>query len=87
MDTNIIVQGLLGALGTVLWFLYRELKSKMDSTEKELLQFKVDCAVNYITNEQLTQSIDNLNRTLETVANAVLRVETRLNNLVDSQRM
>lgn len=86
MDSNTIIEILLGALGVVLWYLYREAKAKGDSNEKALLEFKVECANKYVTNDQLTQAIENLNKTIQTVANTVQRIENRLDNLVDSHR-
>ena len=49
------------------------------------MEYKVHVAETFVTTDQLTRAIENLNKTLENVAGGVLRVEARLNQQLDNR--
>jgi hypothetical protein len=91
IDWNIVVQIAIGVVLSVGAYLYRELKAeandvkaKADKTYEELLNYKLMASEKFVTNGALAHAVDNINKTLETVAGSILRVEQRLNNQIDN---
>ena len=85
MDWQALATGLLSVAIMVISYLYRELKTKTDKTHEDFLVYKTDVATHYVSNDKLTEVVGNLNRNVESVAAGVLRIETRLNNQIDSR--
>lgn len=84
IDAGTIIQGLLGAFGVVLWYLYTEQNKKINALTMDQLNYKVHVAETYVTSGQLTKAVENLNKTLENVSSGIIRVEQRLNNQIDN---
>lgn len=73
-----IVQGVLTAFAAVLWYLYKEIKKKLDHVQEDFLKYQTHVAENFITQPQLARAIEALNKTIESVASGVSRIEERL---------
>ena len=91
LDWNVIIQIAIGVVLSVGAYLYRELRSESnatksiaDKTREDLLNYKLLASEKFVTNGALAHAIDNITKTLETVAGSVLRVESRLNNQIDN---
>lgn len=91
LDWNVIIQIAIGVVLSVGAYLYRELKAetvavrvKADKTYEELLNYKLLSSEKFVTNGALAHAVDNITKTLETVAGSILRVESRLNNQIDN---
>ena len=69
----------------VVAFFYKKLDNRADKTHDLLMEYKVHVAETFVTTDQLTRAIENLNKTLENVAGGVLRVEARLNQQLDNR--
>lgn len=78
MDLVWIVQALLAVLVTLIGFLYKELKGKVDRNLEEFLNYKTRVSEIYATQPQLTHAIESVNRTVDTIAAGVSRIEERL---------
>lgn len=85
MDATMIIQGLLGAFGVVLWYLYTEQTKEVKRIAMEVLQYKVHVSERYVSNDKLNETVANLNRNVEQLAAGVLRIETRINSQMDSR--
>ena len=85
MDWQALATALLGIAVMVISYLYRELKAKADKTHEDFLVYQTNVATNYVSNDKLTEAVGNLNRNIETVTAGVLRIESRLNQQIDSR--
>lgn len=85
MDWTTFIQIAAAIVLGVGGFLYRELKFKVDKTYEEFLAYKVHAAETFITIDQLTRIVENLNKAVANVNDAVLRIEQRLNNQMDNR--
>lgn len=85
MDIVWIVQGLIAIVLTVGAWMFRDVKMTAEKTKDEFLAYKTHVAERYVSSDQLTKTIDNLYKTLDNVAGAVSRIETRLNNQADNR--
>ena len=90
-EWNLIINVAIGVVLSVGAYLYKDLKAdtdavkaKADKTYEELLQYKLSSTEKFVTNDHLAHAVSNLNKTLETVAGSILRVEQRLNNQIDN---
>lgn len=78
MEPVWIVQAVITAFAIVIWFLFRDLKGKIDKIQEDFLNYKTHVAENFITQPQLARAIEALNKTIEGVASGVARIEERL---------
>lgn len=85
MDWNMVIQIVIGLAFTVGGYLYNELKNKADKTYEEFLIYKTFVATNYVSNDKLTEAVGNLNKSVDSVASGILRIEQRLNNQIDNR--
>lgn len=85
IDWAIVAQIVVGCILAVGGWLYRELKQKVDKTHEDFLVYRTHVAERYVSNDQLTKAIENLNNTINSVAGGVTRIEGRLNNQIDNR--
>lgn len=85
VDWNVVIQIVIGLAFTVFGFMYKELKNKVDKTHEDFLVYRTHVAERYVSVDQLTKAIENLNSTINSVASAVTRIEGRLNNQLDGR--
>jgi hypothetical protein len=85
--TMTIIQGLMGALGLVLWYLYTEQSKEVKRLGMELLNYKVHVSERYVSNDKLNETVNNLNKNVEQLSAGVLRIETRLNSQMDNRHL
>jgi hypothetical protein len=90
-EWNIVIQITIGVILSVGAYLYREMKADTvavramaEKTKDELMNYKLASSEKYVTNDHLAQAVTNMNKTLESVAGSILRVEQRLNNQIDN---
>lgn len=81
-----IVQGLLSVLGVVLWHLYTETKSQVHTTQKELADYKVEVAREYVSREEMDRFLTAMNRTIEQHTVIISSRLDRLENLIEKVR-
>lgn len=91
MDWNALIQIALGVVLSVGAYLYRDLKASTDEvkatsakTAQDLVDHKLKSSEKFVTSDHLAQAVGNINKTLETVAASMVRVEQRLNNQIDN---
>ena len=91
MDWNIVIQIAIGVMLSVGAYLYRDLKAdtdevkkRADKTHDDLVEHKLKSSERFVTSDHLAQAVGNINKTLETVAASMVRVEQRLNNQIDN---
>ena len=91
IDWNMVIQAaftLVFGIGAYLYLALKsetkEVKAKADKTFEELMNYKLAAAEKFVTVDHLTTTMDNVHRTLESVAASMLRVEARLNNQIDN---
>ena len=76
-----VIVGIAVAIGG---YLYKELKNKLDRLHEDVLIYKTFVAERYVSNDQLTKAVESLNRSVSSVTEGILRIETRLNNQIDN---
>lgn len=86
MDWQVIFSIVFGAALAAIGWLYREVKHKVDKTHEEFLIYRTHVAERYVSSEQLTKAIENLNNTINSVAEGMTRIEARLNNQLDNRQ-
>jgi septal ring factor EnvC (AmiA/AmiB activator) len=79
----IALQGLVTILCAVLWFLFREAKTRAEATAREFAEYKVHIAENYVTHADLTKAIDAISRSIEAVFAKLERIEDKLDKKAD----
>lgn len=91
IDWNMVIQITIGVILSIGAYLYNSLKNdtkdvkiKADKTLEELMNYKLYVAEKFVSVDHLTVTMENVHRTLETMAAGVLRVEARLNNQIDN---
>jgi hypothetical protein len=91
MDWNALIQIALGVVLSVGAYLYNDLKKSTDDvkvsaakTAQDLVDHKLKSSEKFVTSDHLAQAVGNINKTLETVAASMVRVEQRLNNQIDN---
>ena len=85
IDWNMVIQIVMGLAFTVIGYLYKELKGNSDKNREEFLIYKTHVAETYVSNDKLTDAVGNLNKNVENVAAGVLRIESRINNQLDTR--
>lgn len=85
MDLVWIVQFLLGIGVALIGYMYQDVKAKAEKVKEDLADYKLHVAERYVSNDQLAKSLENLGKTIEGVASTVARIETRMNNQLDSR--
>ena len=90
MDAMWLLGGVLGVLNIViiaftkvLWSNYQDLKQSTESNGKELSEFKLEVAKNYVANHELTQAIEALSKNLEMFRSMLERIERKLDTKAD----
>ena len=78
-----VIQVIGGAFGTVLWLNFRDLKLKCETTAKELGNYKIHIAEQYVTQTELTKAIDTFNRSIDAVFAKLDRIEDKLDGKAD----
>ena len=78
LDFNTIFTALLGMVLAILVWNFQRLQAKADDTEKDLQAYKIFVATTYVTDNQLTKSIDAINQSIQSVLTTVARIEERL---------
>jgi len=79
----IVLQAVAAGLVTLLWFNFKEMKHRAERTARELAEFKLEVAKNYVSTPELTQAIDGLNKTLELFRSMLERIEHKLDQKQD----
>lgn len=86
METNNVL-GLLGlcgtGAGTVVWWMFRSLAARVDSTERELAAYKLHVAETYVTSNELGKAIDAFNRSIDAIFAKLERIENKLDTKQD----
>lgn len=90
MDTMWVVGVALGVLNLVtiafakvLSRNFEDVKKTADNTTKELSEFKLEVAKNYVANHELTQAIEALAKNLEMFRSMLERIERKLDDKLD----
>jgi len=91
VDWNMLIQIGIGIVIAVIAYFHntlknetRDVKAKADKTYEEFMNYKLYAAEKFVTVDHLTTTMENVHRTLESVAAGMLRVEARLNNQIDN---
>lgn len=79
----IALQVIGGGFVTLLWFNFRDVKRRAEETDRELQEFKLEVAKNYVSNPALVQAIDGLSKTLEMFRSMLERIEDKLDSKQD----
>lgn len=92
MDSSIVIISSLCATGagTVLWWMFRNLHSRIDAcetradaSEKAFSEFKLYCAQTYVTDDHLGKAIEAFNRSIDAVFSKLNRIEEKLDKKAD----
>lgn len=78
-----LLQFLVAGFCTVLWFNYRDLKNKSETTAKELAQYQLHIAENYVTQSELAKAIESLIKSIDAVFAKLERIDTKLDHKQD----
>lgn len=81
MELAVLINILLAAFGTVLWFLFRDMKTKVEKNQEDFLNYKTYVAETYVNHPALAKAIDTMSKNIEAVASGVTRIEERLYRL------
>lgn len=91
VDWSVLAQIASGIVISIIAYLHNalknetaEVKAKGDKTYEELMNYKLAASDKFVTTDHLTQTMENVHKTLESVAAGMLRVEARLNNQIDN---
>lgn len=79
VEIGIAVLGVVGpGVGTVLWFLYKSVrddaraaKAQAEAIRGELANYKLYVAEHYVTQNDLTKAVSDLNKTIDRLIEAV----------------
>lgn len=77
------LQAVVVGLCAVLWYLFHEARAKAEATARELAQYKVHIAENYVTHNDLTKAIDAISRSINAVFAKLDRIEDKLDKKAD----
>lgn len=77
------LQAVGGGFCSVLWFNYRLLLAKVDSTAHDLALYKVHIAENYVTQNELTKAVESFNRSVDGIIYKLGRIEDKLDSKQD----
>lgn len=80
------LQGLLAVLCAVLWFLYRDLKVKVETAQKELTDHKLHVAEKYATQELLGKALHDIGRSLEMLQQSMDKKLDRIESKLDGKQ-
>lgn len=72
------VHAVLGGFATVLWFMFKDIKRKCETTNTEFLNYKTHVAEQYVPKSQLDKTMEGVNRSLDALLATVSRIEERL---------
>lgn len=78
IDPMWIIQFLIAGLTGILAWNFKKVEATAEATEKELLAYKTYVAQTYVTDNQLTKSLEALNHNIQTVLETVNKIEDRL---------
>lgn len=78
MEWNSIIQFGLGIVVAVIGYFYKEIKTKGDSTELALLNYKLHVSETYVSKDELAKVIEIFNKNFDEVKAGVARIETHL---------
>lgn len=78
MEWNSIIQLCLGVVVSVVGYLYRDVKTKSDATQLDLLAYKLHVSENFVSNDQLARAIEVFNSSIADVKAGVQRIETHM---------
>lgn len=79
----IVFQLLVIAIGTMLWFHYRDLKSKVEGVAVDLAQYKTHIAETHVTQAELMRALETLSRSIQDIFKKLDRIEDKLDNKQD----
>lgn len=79
----LLLQAIAGGFVALLWFNFKDMKLRAEDTARELSEFKLEVAKNYVSTPELTQAIDGLNKTLELFRSMLERIERKLDTKQD----
>lgn len=83
MDFNVLIGLAITGAGTVVWWLFRTVHSRVESAEKALAEFRLHCAETFVTSNTLEKALDNLNKTIAAVFAKLERIEDKLDLKAD----
>lgn len=85
MDNTVLYIGgaVATAIGTVSFWAFRSLVTRVVDTEKDLATFKLHCAEQYVTTNELGKAIDAFNRSIDAVFAKLDRIEEKLDKKAD----
>lgn len=71
------------AFTKVLWSNFQDVKHTTENNSKELSEFKLEVAKDYVANHELTQAIEALAKNLEMFRSMLERIEHKLDKKQD----
>jgi len=91
IDWNVVAQVVIGIVVVIISYFHNSLKNETNEVKikaakiyEEFMNYKLYAAEKFVTVDHLTTTMENVHRTLESVAAGMLRVEARLNNQIDN---
>ena len=78
-----VIELLLLAGATVMWFLVRKLIADLAALEKQVSDHKLHVAENFSTKTDLAKAIEAFNRSIEAVIAKLDRIEDKLDKKAD----
>jgi tRNA(Phe) wybutosine-synthesizing methylase Tyw3 len=74
---------LASGCAAVIWWLFRSLHSRVERSESDLSDFKLECARTYVTSNALEKAINSLNDTIKEVFRKLERIDEKLDGKAD----
>ena len=85
MDNTVLYVGgaVASGVGAVAFWMFRSLVSRVDANEKDLANYKLHVAENFVTSNELGKAIDAFNRSIDAVFAKLERIENKLDTKQD----
>lgn len=80
-----LIEGLLTILLIVVWWNFRALKIQADATQKDFAEYKLHVAEHYVTQNDLSKTIEAFNRSIDAIFKKLERIEDKLDSKADKQ--
>ena len=85
MDNTVLYVGgaVATAIGTVGFWMFRNLVARVDANERELSEFKLEAAKTFVTSSALEKAIDRLSESINAVFKKLERIDEKLDGKAD----